>query len=187
MPDPQRVIITRPGMTAHWGVDPSTKRIAVAGQIGSYPQVATHSFPETDGLARLGDIYDGTCEFVRDLLVSWDAPGFVMMEQPSGTNVDPILWYAVGTIITAMQNTLAEEVGSPRMETIAPASWKKVAVGRGNLYKPTRKKLGRTPVFLDYGVAQWAEQNGYRGSSWDEADALGIAEAARRLVRLEAR
>ena len=84
VPDPQRVIITRPGMTAHWGVDPSTKRLAIAGQIGSYPQAATHSFPETDGLARLGDIYDGTCEFVRDLLVSWDAPGFVMVEQPSG-------------------------------------------------------------------------------------------------------
>jgi hypothetical protein len=73
------------------------------------------------------------------------------------------------------------------VETIAPSSWKKLAVGRGNVYKPTSKKLGRRPEFLDYGVAQWAAQNGYEGHSWDESDALGIAEAGRRLVTLEAR
>jgi hypothetical protein len=30
----------------------------------------------------------------------------------------------------------------------------------------------------------WARENGYTGLSWDEADAWGIAEAARREVEL---
>jgi hypothetical protein len=52
---------------------------------------------------------------------------------------------------------------------------------RGNLYKPKR---GHT---FEYGVLTWARQNGYAGCSWDEADAWGIAEAARREVALEER
>jgi len=181
VPEPARRIITRPGMTAHWGCDPSTKRVAIAcGQ-----RVRTHSFPATEGLARLSDIYAGTTEFMEDLLIAWPAPGFILVEQPSGETVDPILWYAVGATITAIQDACAG-LGT-RVETIAPSSWKKLAVGRGNVYKPTSKKLGRRPEFLDYGVAQWAAQNGYEGHSWDESDALGIAEAGRRLVTLEAR
>jgi hypothetical protein len=34
---------------------------------------------------------------------------------------------------------------------------------------------------------KWARLNGYTGASWDEADALGIAEAARRDTALEER
>ena len=55
-PEPQRKLIVRPGMVHHWGVDPSTQRIAIA----SGDRVQTHSFPRTDGLARLADIYDST-------------------------------------------------------------------------------------------------------------------------------
>jgi len=181
VPEPTRRIITRPGMTAHWGCDPSTQRVAIAcGR-----RVRTHSFPQTDGLARLSDIYAGTMDFMEDLLLAWPAPGFMLVEQPSGQHVDPILWYAVGATITAIQDACAGH--GTRVETITPSAWKKVAVGQGNLYKPTTKKLGRRPEFLDYGVAQWAAQNGYEGHSWDESDALGIAEAGRRLVTLEAR
>ena len=66
-------------------------------------------------------------------------------------------------------------------------SWKKLATGRGNLSKidPKTKKPWKDREA--YGVLKWARTNGYMGNSWDESDALGIAEAARRLVHLEAR
>lgn len=177
VPDPPRRLIVRPGMTAHWGIDPSTQRIAVAWNVDGKAGVQMRPFPRTDGLARLSDIRQGTRDFAEDLLMQWPTPGFVFVEQPSGQNVDPILWYAVGVIIEAIQDV----VEGARVETISPSSWKKVACGRGNLYKP---KKGDD---WEYGVLTWARLNGYAGSSYDEADALGIAEAARRLVTLESR
>jgi hypothetical protein len=183
VPEPQRRLIVRRGMTAHWGVDPGLQRVAIAAGT----RVARHSFPLVDGLARLSAIYAGVEQFAADLMDEWGTPGFVLVEQPSGQNVEPILWYAVGVTICAIQDAIEARAGSVRAETIPPSSWKKLAVGYGALYKPTKKKLGRSPVFEDYGVAKWARENGYTGSSWDEADALGIAEAARRLVTLEER
>jgi hypothetical protein len=79
---------------------------------------------------------------------------------------------------------IANQVPQAAVETVPSATWKKAATGYGAHYKPTKKKLGRTPVFEDYAVARWARENGYEGSSWDECDALGIAEAARREVAL---
>jgi hypothetical protein len=173
VPEPTRRLIVRPGMTAHWGVDPSTLRLAVAcGR-----RVQTHSFPRTEGYARLADIYDSTAEFTQDLMFSWPVPGFVLVEQPSGKTVNLELTYAVGVIIAAMQGALP----GTRFETVSSSSWKKVACGRGDIYKP---KKGDN---WEYGVLRWARENGYQGSSWDEADALVIAEAARRLVTLEER
>lgn len=172
VPEPQRRLIVRRGMGAHWGVDPSTLRIAVA--CGS--RVQTHSFPRTEGLARLNDIYESTVAFMEDL-VSWPIPGFVLVEQPSGKTINLELVYAVGVVIAAMEAVLP----GTHFETVTSSSWKRVACGRGDIYKP-RKGDG-----WEYGVLRWARENGYEGSSWDEADALGIAEAARRLVTLEER
>ncbi len=173
VPEPRRRLIVRAGMTAHWGVDPSTQRIAIACE----QRVTLHPFPRTEGLARLADIYDSTFALVEELLFSWPAPGFVLVEQPSGKTINLELTYAVGVIIAAMQAAL----NGVRFETVSSSSWKKVACGRGDIYKP---KKGDD---WEYGVLRWARENGYQGSSWDEADALGIAEAARRLVHLEAR
>lgn len=172
VPEPQRRLIVRRGMTAHYGVDPSTLRIAVACE----GRVEVHSFPRTDGLARLGDIYDSTADFM-DGLSGWPYPGFVLVEQPSGKTINLELTYAVGVIIAAMQSVLP----GVRFETITSSSWKRIACGRGDIYKP---KKGDD---WEYGVLTWAKANGYEGSSWDAADALGIAEAARRLVTLEER
>ena len=178
VPEPQRKIIVRRGMTAHWGVDPSTQRIAISA-MGC---VSSHSFPRTDGLARLADIYDSTVDFAKDMASSFP-PGFILVEQPSGQSPNLELVYAVGVIIAALHEA-AEGV---RIETMPPMSWKKLATGRGNLSKtdPETKKPWKDRE--RYGVMRWARQNGYGGSSWDEADALGIAEAARRLVTLESR
>lgn len=178
VPEPQRRLIVRRGMGAHWGVDPSTLRIAVA--CGS--RVQTHSFPRTEGLARLNDIYESTVAFMEDL-VSWPIPGFVLVEQPSGKTINLELVYAVGVVIAAMEAVLP----GTHFETVTSSSWKRVACGRGDISKldPETKKPWKDRE--QYGVMQWARANGYTGSSWDESDALGIAEAARRLVTLEER
>lgn len=167
-------------MTAHWGCDPSTQRLAIATAGG---HVATQAFPRTDGLARLSDIYESTKEFVEDLLARWTTPGFVLVEQPSGKTINLELTYAVGVIIAAMQEVLP----GVRFETIVSSSWKKLATGYGHAPKldPNTGK-----VWADreqYAVLKWARTNGYQGTSYDEADALGIAEAARRMVHLDAR
>lgn len=181
---PRRRLIVPVGHGAHWGVDPSTERVAFAYACEGRRAASTASFPDLKGGARLAQIWRQTRLRALWLLEGgWPAPGLVWVEQPSGERPNPALSYAVGVIMGAVADVLPSCV----VETVPSATWKKGATGYGAHYKPTRKKLGRTPRFEDYGVAVWAAANGYEGSSWDEADALGIAEAARREVTLEER
>ena len=166
-----------PGERVAWyGIDPSTKRIAIACVTSDTKRVASHPFPSLEGGARLKAIWDETRLFVQSLSErGWPAAGLAWVEQPSGKTPNPALSYAVGVIQAALCDALA-----CRVETIESSSWKKVATGRGNVYKPKRR--GEV-----YGVLAWAQANGYRGTSWDEADALGIAVAAQRTVALTVR
>jgi hypothetical protein len=188
-PAPVRRLIVPRGHTAYWGVDGSTVRLSVAyvtpeGARG----VRTVPFARADGPARLSEIYRETRLFALhrdDAQMRGDlpVPGLVLVEQPSGTMENPNLSYAVGVIQAALYDGLYSALGrAVRIETCTSGHWKKVACGRGNLYKP-KTLTGAEP----YGVLTWARQNGYAGSSWDEADAWGIAEAARREVALEER
>jgi len=194
-PAPRRRLIVQEGRTAWWGVDSSTLRVAIAGvAVGAEGYVSrwvrTESFPPLQGPARLSAIYRLTFARVQSLATCVTWPGVVFIEQPSGSNqeVNLPLIYAVGVIQAAVHDALVDVTGAaPEFDYCTASWWKKRACGRGNLYKPTKKKLGRMPAFEDYGVAVWARENGYTGSSWDEADAWGIAEAARREVLLEVR
>jgi hypothetical protein len=191
-PGPVRRLQVAPGHTAIWGVDPSTVRLAVAGvEADGRRWVETIPFAGFEGPQRLSQVYEATRAWCS---LAWPAhndgdgyrypPGLVMVEQPSGKTPNPELLYAVGVILAAIYDGLYLPGAPVRIETVSSAHWKKVACGRGNLYKPTKKVLGRTPQFEDYAVATWARMNGYTGHSWDEADAWGIAEAARREVAL---
>lgn len=191
-PSPQRRIIVPVGHDAWWGVDPSTLRVALAGvqpvPDGLERWVRTVSFASLDGPARLAHIYRETHDLVFGLAerageTGWPTPpGIVFVEQPSGKQQNPELVYAVGVIQAAIYDALYSGLGRPvRIETCTSSWWKKRACGRGDIYKP--KRGDRTP----YGVLVWAQSNGYDGSSWDEADAFGIAEAARREVALDGR
>lgn len=197
---PRRRLIVSGGHTAWWGIDPSTARVAVAGVyrepcdgLELERWVRTQPFALHDGVARLAEIYARTHGFVaglaeRERRHNLPLPGLVLVEQPSGRVENPQLVYAVGVIQAAVYAALRDVFGRPvRVETCTSSWWKKRACGNGAIYKPTRKRLGRTPVFEDYRVAVWARENGYAGSSWDEADAFGIAEAGRRDVALDAR
>lgn len=182
---PRRRLIVPRGHVAHWGVDPGVERVAFGYVYGARRTAATASFPVLSGGARLAAIWRETARMASALALeyAWERPGLVWVEQPSGDRPNPALSYATGVIMAAIADALPHAV----VETVPSATWKKAATGYGAHYKPTRKKLGRTPRFEDYGVAQWAAANGYAGSSWDECDALGIAEAARREVALEER
>jgi hypothetical protein len=181
-PPQRRRLQVAPGHTAIWGVDPSSVRLAVAGIDGNGRRwVETTPFGALEGCQRLSGIYEQTRVFASMRL---PRPGLILVEQPSGDKVNLPLYYAVGVIMAALYDGCYRPGAPVHIETIPPQSWKLRACGRGNIYKPTKKKLGRTPVFEDYDVAVWARLNGYTGSSWDEADAWGIAEAARREVAL---
>jgi len=180
-PGPRRRIIAPAGRSAWWGVDPSTRRVAVAGVSwaadGSLERwVREMPFMPLDGPQRLVYIRQATVELAGRMM-DWPAlrPGLVMVEQPGGTHRNYELFYATGVIVEAIASVVACPV-----EMVTPAWWKKRACGRGNIYKPKRKGE-------EYEVLTWARANGYTGLSWDEADAWGIAEAARREVALEER
>jgi hypothetical protein len=178
LPPKRRIVVPR-GCATHWGVDPSTKRLSIAWvRADGTRGVITDSFLALEGAARLHCIFDMT----RRLAVMAPPPGFIYVEQPGGEKRNYPLFYAVGVTLAGLSAAWGP---GTTIEVVTPAHWKKVAVGRGNIYKPSRKELGRTPEFDDYGVAVWARENGYAGSLWDEADAWGIAECARREVLLE--
>lgn len=185
-PAPTRRLVVPAGCEAWWGVDPGTLRVAVAhvapwGARGA----RTASFAPLEGGGRLSAIYADTRHLVRSVLLGeprWPWPGVVLVEQPSGKQPNPPLSYATGVIIAAVFDEVLEVTGHRvRVETTSSSAWKKKACGRGNIYKPKR---GETH---EYGVLTWARANGYTGSSYDEVDALGIAEAARRDIALEVR
>lgn len=183
-PPPRRRLIVAAAQTAWWGVDPGVRRVAAAfvapdGRRGA----RTASFPDLEGGARLAEIWRETARFVAALLAGdWPLPGLVMVEQPSGKQPNPALSYATGVIQAAVYAAVWRDFKVPvRVETCSSSWWKKRATGNGALFKP---KAGD---HREYGVLAWARANGYTGVSWDEADALGIAEAGRREVALEQR
>jgi hypothetical protein len=193
---PTRRIIVPLGHGAAWGIDPSSVRVSAAYAVNLDGGVAraarTASFDTLKGAPRLAAIYRETRDFVADELAThFPAPGIVHVEQPSGKSENLDLVYACGVIQAAVVDGLWAAYGRPvQVETVVSAHWKLVACGRGNIYKTQRVpgKVKPVPVPLEeYGVMVWARANGYRGFSWDEADALGIAEAARREVALEQR
>ena len=185
VPAPRRRLVVREGQTSWWGVDPSSRRVSIAwidpdGSRG----VRSTPFPTDLSLGALLDaVFRLAVETARAAAFTDQAsPGLVLVEQPSGKQPNPTLSYAVGVTIAGVQAALRGTSQGPcRIETCSSSWWKKRACGRGDIYKPKRKADGQ------YGVLTWANQNGYGGSSWDEADAWGIAEAARREVLLEVR
>lgn len=181
---PSRRLIVPKGARAFYGVDPGVKRVALSYAIPA-PQrpvyaARTASFATLEGGARLEAIWTDTRRFVHDLLTrdGWPVPGIVFVEQPSGKQPNPALSYATGVIIGAVFAGVQDATGHRvRVETVSSSSWKKTATGFGGWRKTVKP----------YGVLTWAKVNGYPGTSYDEADAMGIAEAARRSVALEER
>jgi hypothetical protein len=144
-----------------WGVDCSSKRVAVAVD-GAPPRTWVKSFTyyEETGL-RLGAIYAETVGLAREVARETGLPDLVVVEQPTGKTPAPVLMYATGVEIAALA-TLGVSV-----RLIAVMTWKQRAVGHGHAKKPQ--------------IMEWARRRGYTGRLEDEADALGIAVGGRSL------
>jgi hypothetical protein len=172
-----------------WGVDISTARYNI-GFIDRDGQRGVHSVKlgaanDNEG-ERLNRFQRQMCTLTETMLAEPGVPlpGVVFVEQPGGQTVMPILWYAAGIAAQAIYQTVNRIHGYvPRVETMPPSKWKKIAVGRGNIYKPARKK-GQPPPPIDaYPVWVWARTLGMpETGSWDDADAYGVAEAARKTI-----
>lgn len=182
IPPARTRLLSVPG--ASWfGVDPSTLRVAIAtvspeGARG----VSTRSFPARTGGRRLAVIHYETRALARLLVDAVGEPGVIVVEQPSGRTPNLQLVYAVGVIMAAV----AEAAPRAVVETVPSSTWKRVACGKGNLYKPKRPRGGPVPAVDEYAVFRWARDNWYAGSSWDECDAWGVADYAWRTYGLEA-
>lgn len=184
-PAPTRRLIVRKGRTAVWGVDPSTVRVAIASVgVDGVRGVSTRAFSGSPGPERLAGVRQGTFALVGELIsYPWlDKPGLIVVEQPSGTIQNLQFVYAVGVIVATLQ-----ESTDCVIEYVTSAEWKKESCGYGAIKKPKREPGKAAPKPEDYAVLRWARENGYDGTSWDEADAWGIAEWARRTFVLEVR
>lgn len=182
-PTPARSVDTVAGREAWWGVDPGTKRVAIGSVTeGGERAVISEEIPRCEGSERLRAIYTHTADAALRAIGGGllPRPGYILVEQPGGEHRNYPLFYAVGVTIAA----LAAAVPGVEVGIVPPATWKKAACGKGDIYKPKATMRAAGAV---YGVLAWAHENGYSGSSWDEADALAIAEAARRRVALNIR
>lgn len=187
----RRLIVPR-GSSSWWGADLGTTRLALAFVASDGRRGArTAPFPDLKGAARLSSIYAYTrLEMARALEDGWPAPGVVLTEQTSGSKQSVNLPFimAAGAIQAGMFDGLRDALGAAVViEECVASHWKLVACGQGNLYKPKRER-GAPPVPLaEYAVFRWARAEGWRPLDWNEADAAGMAECARREVALEER
>jgi hypothetical protein len=179
VPRKQRRLIVRAGQTAHWGIDPSTKRVAGATVTAEGERFgAVRSVPTLVGAQRLEAIRGATIELCRDLL-EHGRPGVVVVEEAVGygKRPNPELSYAVGATLCGLV------AGAPftHVEFVASAKWKLVVCGFGAIKKPPPTSRE------EYEVLRWAREQGYEGSSWDVADAYAIADYARQVYALDER
>lgn len=175
-----------------WGVDVSTSRFNVAW-VDQQGRRGVHS-------VRLGAASDNVGErltrFARRLRELVDAmladgcpvPAVVFVEQPAALGgkggSKPIMWYTVAVATQTVYERAKAHAGHvPYVATVPSATWKLSAVGRGNIKKPPRPPGTPPPPPDAYPVWQWARTLGLAADgSWDDADAMGIAECARRTI-----
>lgn len=149
-----------------WGLDISTKCIALA--IDREPRSWWFTLPlqhHLRGAQRLASTHRRVDHWLRDSKTHFP-PDAVFVEMPAGRHVAPTLIHHVGVVLAVLGNT----VECPVVE-LSVSRWKQLAVGTGGATKDM--------------TLQWARKRGYTGTSYDEADAIGIAAAGRMLLDRE--
>ena len=179
VPQPTKKLSVASGHDAWWGVDSSTKRVAIAAVDSEGERYGSIvSIERLEGAARLAKIYSRTAELCERLLVS-DRPGVIVVEAAAGfgKRPNPELAYAVGAVLAGV----GAACPGVCVQMVIGSKWKLEVCGFGGIKKPkpTDKE--------EYAVLKWAREAGYAGSSWDEADAWAIADYARRTYALEQR
>lgn len=172
------------GACCWFGVDPSSVRVAIASIDSSGARgVSCAGFRSGEIENRLDDVLNVTVELARGLVSAGLVPGVVVVEKPAAPKnrpLNPALYFAWGAIVAGLRIATGA-----RVETVMPSQWKALACGKGNISKPKPKRPNSRPE--DYAVLRWAQEMGYRGTSWDCADAFGIADFAWRTFELAER
>ena len=152
--------------TSVWGIDPSSRLIAIGVAPLDHDGVSTSSFQLVrdgqDGERLSSAANQMHRRFLR--LAETHPPQVVWVEQPAGRVVMPVLSYLVGVLLA----TVFEATSAPTF-SLPPGKWKKPLLGNGNASKEV--------------IAAWAREEGIGFSNQDEADAAGIAVVGRLMVR----
>lgn len=150
-----------------WGIDPSVNYPVLAEWPSGRVQMLRTNGSGAERLADLGDQWAG-------LISEWAShlPTAVFIERVRGKYPKDALVMAVG-VIEAVTWTMLDEISEhpTSIFELSPGEWKSHAVGNGGAKKPA--------------VMAWAREHGYQGKVQDEADALGIACAGSRLLRVD--
>lgn len=179
VPTPSKKLIVPVGHDAWWGVDSSTKRVAIGGVTCEGERFGSIvSIEQLEGAARLAKIYSATVTLAEYLLLVAQ-PGVIVVEAAAGfgKRPNPELAYAVGAVLAG----IGAACPGVCVQMVIGSKWKLEVCGFGGIKKPkpTDKE--------EYAVLQWAQDHGYDGTSWDCADSWAIAEFARRTYALEER
>lgn len=155
-------------MSFIWGIDVAVSHLEFAFADLDSDEITVESLitktSATDG-QRLG-LVDRQVRIYARQIAGRFPPHVVWVEQPSGRFHSPPLYYVAGVV----QAALFEVLGVP-VWTIPPKAWKKVAIGFGNATKAQG--------------AAWCERVGYSFDGQDQADAVAIAFAGRRMVQAQ--
>lgn len=149
-----------------WGVDVAVSHLEFAFADMEADSVHVESLiTKTDAREgeRLGLIDRQVRIYARQMMERF-RPHVVWVEQPSGAVNDLQLVYCAGVVQAALFETLHCPVW-----TVPSGHWKKIALGFGNASKAQ--------------VAAWCEREGYQFDGQDQADAIGVAVAGRRMVQ----
>lgn len=139
------------------GIDVAVRKVALAT---ASVRTALVPLPKYDGARSLLEAFD----ILRTEMRAFEAEPFVVaVEQPFGKFNKQHLDHVVGVTLAA-----AAWAWDCPVLSVPTARWKSLAMSRGNAKKDD--------------VMAWALRQGYEGTSQDEADALGIARAAARLL-----
>lgn len=178
-PQPRSIIVPH-GFSSWWGVDPSTRGVSIGWVTAAGERGVVSELVREKGLARLPRLFQAGMKASLAAGRGGGYPGLIVIEQPSGSGqqVNHELEFAVGAIAAGILS--GQPGGLPEFQLVVASWWKKRACGNGAI-KKTRKVDGKTRALAldEYEVMRWAMLNGYRGASWDEADAMAMAEAAR--------
>lgn len=188
------------------GIDPSTRRMAGAVLLPAAVRADAAFVVSTCSLPQPGDVAVRLAES-QALIVPWVGELVrdhgvmrVFVEQPYGKHVPIVSYYTLGVLLAVLATYRLP------VRMIQPSSWKLLAMGkgRGSVGKPGPKcprggghAWPRAESYGDgsclkcghaaYGVLSWARANGYTGTLYDEADAVGIATAGGVLLDREVR
>lgn len=188
-PEPPRSVVS--AGRGWWGVDPSTRKYAVA-TVDMELRRRVHQVLLGEKGTMNGERMTRYAIQMRLLISAMLAegcpePAAVWVEQASGKHQKPELVYNVAIATQVMHEELNRLLGyRVLVETVPSGTWKSAGLGNGRISKndPETGKPWRPPD--RYPVLQWAKMNGYEGEDWDHADAMGIAEGLRKTVGIRA-